>query len=89
MKKLSAVLLAFTLVFSSVGSALLFANDAQTVEAKSYKSGKKASTTIIQITTTQTFKKITTMQQTQQRLKTTTQQINKRIQKLLLQTKVV
>ena len=41
MKKLSAVLLAFTLVFSSVGSALLFANDAQTVEAKSYKSGKK------------------------------------------------
>lgn len=41
MKKLSAVLLAFALVFSSVGSTLLFANDAQTVEAKSYKSGKK------------------------------------------------
>ncbi|MEG0384750.1 hypothetical protein [Solibacillus cecembensis] len=41
MKKLSAVMLAFALVFSSVGSTLLFANDAQTVEAKSYKSGKK------------------------------------------------
>ena len=41
MKKLSAVLLAFALVFSSVGSTVLFANDAQTVEAKSYKSGKK------------------------------------------------
>lgn len=41
MKKLSAILLAFALVFSSVGSTLLFANDAQTVEAKSYKSGKK------------------------------------------------
>lgn len=41
MKKLSAVLLAFTLVFSSVGSTLLFTDDAQTVEAKSYKSGKK------------------------------------------------
>lgn len=41
MKKLSAVLLAFALIFSSVGSTLLFANDAQTVEAKSYKSGKK------------------------------------------------
>ncbi|MGN7478247.1 hypothetical protein ACTHOQ_10340 [Solibacillus silvestris] len=41
MKKLSAVLLAFALVFSSVGTSLFFANDAQTVEAKSYKSGKK------------------------------------------------
>lgn len=41
MKKLSAVLLAFALVFSSVGSTLLFVDDAQTVEAKSYKSGKK------------------------------------------------
>ena len=41
MKKLSAILLAFALVFSSVGSTILFANDAQTVEAKSYKSGKK------------------------------------------------
>ena len=41
MKKLSAILLAFTLVFSSVGTTLLFAEDAQTAEAKSYKSGKK------------------------------------------------
>lgn len=41
MKKLSAVLLAFTLVFSSVGTTILFANDAQSVEAKGYKSGKK------------------------------------------------
>ncbi|MEK5080310.1 hypothetical protein MKX73_15380 [Solibacillus sp. FSL W7-1436] len=41
MKKLSAVLLAFTLVFSSVGTTILFANDADTVEAKGYKSGKK------------------------------------------------
>ncbi|MEK4628681.1 MAG: hypothetical protein ABS944_11285 [Solibacillus sp.] len=41
MKKLSAVMLAFTLVFSSVGTTLFFANDTQTVEAKSYKSGKK------------------------------------------------
>ncbi|MEK4129778.1 hypothetical protein NYE67_08850 [Solibacillus sp. FSL W8-0474] len=41
MKKLSAILLAFALVFSSVGSTILFANDTQTVEAKSYKSGKK------------------------------------------------
>lgn len=41
MKKLSAILLAFTLVFSSVGTTILFANDAQSVEAKGYKSGKK------------------------------------------------
>lgn len=41
MKKLSAILLAFTLVFSSVGTTILFANDADTVEAKGYKSGKK------------------------------------------------
>ena len=41
MKKLSAILLAFTLAFSSVGTVLLFSDDAQTVEAKSYKSGKK------------------------------------------------
>ncbi|WP_332645563.1 hypothetical protein [Lysinibacillus sp. 54212] len=40
MKKLVAVLFAFTLVFSSVGSTLFFAGDTQ-VEAKSYKSGKK------------------------------------------------
>ena len=41
MKKLSAILLAFTLAFSSVGTTLLFSDDAQTVEAKGYKSGKK------------------------------------------------
>ncbi|WP_339176379.1 hypothetical protein MKY51_07960 [Solibacillus sp. FSL R5-0691] len=41
MKKLSAILIAFTLVFSSVGTTILFANDADTVEAKGYKSGKK------------------------------------------------
>lgn len=41
MKKLSAIMLAFALVFSSVGTTLFFANDAQSVEAKSYKSGKK------------------------------------------------
>ena len=35
------------------------------------------------------FEKTTTMQQAQQRPKTTIQQINKRIQKLLLQTKAV
>nr|WP_106779000.1 hypothetical protein [Lysinibacillus timonensis] len=43
MKKLtllSAIFLAFTLVFSSVGSSILF-NDDQVAEAKSYKSGKK------------------------------------------------
>ncbi len=42
MKKLSAILLAFTLVFSSVGTTLLFNDDAQTAEAKGYKSGKKS-----------------------------------------------
>lgn len=41
---LSATLLAFTLVFSSVGTVLLFGDDNQTVEAKSYKSGKKGFT---------------------------------------------
>jgi len=41
MKKLSAILLAFTLVFSSVGSVILF-DGVQTAEAKSYKSGKKS-----------------------------------------------
>ncbi|CAM5221533.1 Preprotein translocase subunit Tim44 OS=Ureibacillus acetophenoni OX=614649 GN=SAMN05877842_103122 PE=4 SV=1 [Ureibacillus acetophenoni] len=45
MKKLSVLLsatfLAFTLVFSSVGTALFFGDDVQTAEAKSYKSGKK------------------------------------------------
>ncbi|WP_042472988.1 hypothetical protein [Bacillus ndiopicus] len=40
MKKLAAVFLAFTLVFSSVGTTLFFGGDHQ-VEAKSYKSGKK------------------------------------------------
>lgn len=38
---LSATFLAFTLVFSSVGTVLLFGDDVQTAEAKSYKSGKK------------------------------------------------
>ncbi|MFJ8235943.1 hypothetical protein ACIQ34_09385 [Ureibacillus sp. NPDC094379] len=41
MKILSAIVLAFTLVFSSVGSVILFDGD-QTAEAKSYKSGKKS-----------------------------------------------
>ncbi|KGR78807.1 hypothetical protein [Ureibacillus manganicus] len=41
---LSATLLAFTLVFSSVGTLLLFGDDVQTAEAKSYKSGKKGFT---------------------------------------------
>lgn len=40
MKKLAAVFLAFTLIFSSVGSTLFFGDDHQ-VEAKGYKSGKK------------------------------------------------
>lgn len=40
MKKLAAVFLAFTLVFSSVGTTIFFGGDHQ-VEAKSYKSGKK------------------------------------------------
>lgn len=62
MKKLSAILIAFTLVFSSVGTTILFANDADTVEAKGYKSGKKVSTTI----TTQISKRKTTMLQTRQ-----------------------
>ncbi|HWL25856.1 MAG TPA: hypothetical protein VNR38_19250 [Ureibacillus sp.] len=48
MKKLSvifsATFLAFTLVFSSVGSVLLFADDVHSAEAKSYKSGKKGFT---------------------------------------------
>ncbi len=41
MKKLSAILMAFTLAFSSLGSVILV-DDVQTVEAKSYKSGKKS-----------------------------------------------
>lgn len=41
---LSATFLAFTLVFSSVGTVLLFGDDVQTAEAKSYKSGKKGFT---------------------------------------------
>lgn len=40
MKKLAAIFLAFTLMFSSVGANLFFGEDHQ-VEAKSYKSGKK------------------------------------------------
>ena len=40
MKKLTAIFLAFTLVFTSVGGTL-FAFDDHQVEAKSYKSGKK------------------------------------------------
>lgn len=40
MKKLSAILMAFTLAFSSLGTVILV-DDVQTVEAKSYKSGKK------------------------------------------------
>lgn len=40
MKKLSAIFLAFTIVFSSVGSVIFFDGE-QTAEAKSYKSGKK------------------------------------------------
>lgn len=42
MKKLSAIFIAFTLAFSSVGTVILFDDDVQTVEAKSYKSGKKS-----------------------------------------------
>lgn len=41
MKILSAIVLACTLVFSSVGSVILFDGD-QIAEAKSYKSGKKS-----------------------------------------------
>lgn len=41
MKKLSAILMAFALAFSSVGTVMLV-DDVQTVEAKSYKSGKKS-----------------------------------------------
>ncbi|NLY79068.1 MAG: hypothetical protein GX072_03955 [Lysinibacillus sp.] len=41
MKKLSAILLAFALVFSNVGAIALFDGVDTTVEAKSYKSGKK------------------------------------------------
>lgn len=40
MKQLTALFLALTLIFSSVGSTLLFGDDNH-VEAKSYKSGKK------------------------------------------------
>lgn len=84
MKKLSAILLAFALVFSSVGSTILFANDAQTVEAKSYKSGKKA--LAITTITTQIFKRIIMMLQTLLQNKTTVQQLKKIIQ-TQLQTK--
>lgn len=41
MKKLSAILMAFALAFSSVGTVMLV-DDVQAVEAKSYKSGKKS-----------------------------------------------
>lgn len=40
-EKLSAIFIAFTLAFSSVGTVILL-DDVQTVEAKSYKSGKKS-----------------------------------------------
>ncbi|RHW38237.1 preprotein translocase subunit Tim44 [Lysinibacillus yapensis] len=42
MKKLSAIFLAFTLAFSSVGTIIPFMDDAETAEAKRYKSGKKS-----------------------------------------------
>jgi len=42
MKKLSAILIAITLAFSSVGAAIPFLDQVQTAEAKSYKSGKKS-----------------------------------------------
>ncbi|MDN4492478.1 hypothetical protein [Ureibacillus aquaedulcis] len=42
MKKLAAILFAVTLAFSSVGTAIPFFDHVQTVEAKSYKSGKKS-----------------------------------------------
>ena len=41
MKKLSAILLAFALVFSNVGTVVLFGDADTAVEAKRYKSGKK------------------------------------------------
>ncbi|SOC06327.1 hypothetical protein SAMN05880501_104247 [Ureibacillus xyleni] len=41
MKIVSAILLAFTLAFTSVGTVIL-QDDVQTVEAKKYKSGKKS-----------------------------------------------
>lgn len=86
MKKLSAILLAFTLVFSSVGTTILFANDAQSVEAKGYKSGKKASTATITILI---FRKTTTMQQTRQQQNKITIQRKRMIQIQLHQTKAV
>lgn len=41
MKKLSAIVLAFALVFSNAGAAILHDSGDVAVEAKSYKSGKK------------------------------------------------
>lgn len=41
MKKLSAIFIAFALVFSSFGTTVLFDGE-ETVEAKRYKSGKKS-----------------------------------------------
>lgn len=65
LKKLVAALFAATLVFSSVGS-FVFNDQATTVEAKGYKSGKKASIRTRTITTTnqqiQIFKKINKIQ---------------------------
>ena len=42
MKKFSAILIAITLAFSSVGTVIPFFDHVQTAEAKSYKSGKKS-----------------------------------------------
>lgn len=41
MKKLSAIIIAFALVFSNVGTIVLFDDVDTSVEAKRYKSGKK------------------------------------------------
>ncbi|MCM3388368.1 hypothetical protein [Ureibacillus chungkukjangi] len=42
MKKLSAIFIAITLAFSSVGTVIPFLDHVETAEAKSYKSGKKS-----------------------------------------------
>ena len=42
MKKLSAIFIAITLAFSSVGTVIPFLDLVETAEAKSYKSGKKS-----------------------------------------------
>lgn len=41
-KKLTIILFAYTLAFSSVGTVIPFFDHVQTAEAKSYKSGKKS-----------------------------------------------